>query len=225
MPGDLLQEHFNRLLEAIVKRKGKDFQAPFIREIVSHNLHQFGRVKKDMCEGVNLNARSAAHKDPHTKPETRTLLRQYTVHELHSFHRGREIKLVSNDTEPQTQATCSDAFDLDVFTVGWRRLFNDKLDKGIRETTEARFSASIKVPTADMDALGTDKDYEPFEEGLDDQELEDPIERVRHTLGSTQMVNGELVVEVLNENEISSQIVQELERDKDGSGSDSDRGE
>ena len=76
-----------------------------------------------------------------------------------------------------------------------------------------------------MDALGTDKNYEPFEEGLDDQELKDPIERVRHTLGSTQMVNGELVVKVLNEDEISSQIVQELERDEDRSGSDSDRGE
>ena len=38
MPGDLLQEHFNRLLKAIVKHKGKDFQAPFIREISCTSL-------------------------------------------------------------------------------------------------------------------------------------------------------------------------------------------
>src|SRR6202790_3075439 len=37
--GDIIQEFFNRLLEAILERKGADFGDTFIRQVISRNLH------------------------------------------------------------------------------------------------------------------------------------------------------------------------------------------
>ena len=45
--GDIIQEFFNHLLEAIIERKGAEFGDKFIREVVSRNLHHMGRIKKD----------------------------------------------------------------------------------------------------------------------------------------------------------------------------------
>ncbi|RDB30543.1 hypothetical protein Hypma_007322 [Hypsizygus marmoreus] len=51
---DFIQEFFNRLLEAIVEKKGVEYGAKFIREVVSRNLHHFARIKLDMRNGVGL---------------------------------------------------------------------------------------------------------------------------------------------------------------------------
>ena len=83
--GDLIQEFFNRLLEAIIERKGAEFGAPFIRQVVSRNLHHMGRVKTDLRDGIGLAKKSGRHSEPHTKPKLKTLLKLYAHHELHSY--------------------------------------------------------------------------------------------------------------------------------------------
>jgi hypothetical protein len=53
MPGDLLQEFHNWLVEFMVEWKGKDFDSAFLRK-VTHNLHHFNRIKKELHEGIGL---------------------------------------------------------------------------------------------------------------------------------------------------------------------------
>ncbi|KII82633.1 hypothetical protein PLICRDRAFT_84683, partial [Plicaturopsis crispa FD-325 SS-3] len=89
--GDLVQEFFNRLLEAITKHKGTEFGEPFIRNVISRNLHHFARLKSEWRAGVGLAPRSGRHKDPHANPEVRTLLRVYADHELHYRRPGRSL--------------------------------------------------------------------------------------------------------------------------------------
>ncbi len=88
-PGDLVQEYFNRILEAIVQHKGREFGERFIRDGISRNLHHFQQLKTDFLGGVGLKERSAQHTKPHSKPEIAKLLREYRKAELHSFRPGR----------------------------------------------------------------------------------------------------------------------------------------
>ncbi|KAF7973929.1 hypothetical protein HWV62_13992 [Athelia sp. TMB] len=60
-----MNEYFNRLLEAVVERKGAEFGAHFIRN------------------------RSGRHKTPHSRPEIRRLLDEYRKMELHYRRPGR----------------------------------------------------------------------------------------------------------------------------------------
>jgi len=43
--GDIIQEFFNRLLEAIIQCKGAQFGEPFVHNVISQNLHHMGHVK------------------------------------------------------------------------------------------------------------------------------------------------------------------------------------
>jgi len=45
---NFMQEYFNRLLEAIVQRKGVDYGAPYICSVIARNLHRLGQIKKDL---------------------------------------------------------------------------------------------------------------------------------------------------------------------------------
>ncbi|TEB25344.1 hypothetical protein FA13DRAFT_1796456 [Coprinellus micaceus] len=45
MASDIMQEYFNRLLEAIVKKKGINYGDPFACNIISPNLSHFARIK------------------------------------------------------------------------------------------------------------------------------------------------------------------------------------
>ncbi|KAH7920579.1 hypothetical protein BV22DRAFT_996910, partial [Leucogyrophana mollusca] len=88
---DFMQEYFNRLLEAVVQRKGMEYGAPYIRTVISRNLHHFGRIKKEFREGVGLAVRSGRHTAPHTRPEVKVLLQVYQQSELHYRRTGRII--------------------------------------------------------------------------------------------------------------------------------------
>ncbi|KAJ3833532.1 hypothetical protein F5878DRAFT_632614 [Lentinula raphanica] len=75
-PCDLVQEYFNRLLEFIVERKGKEFDHSFIQQIISRNLHRMSQVKVDARTGVGLSRHAGRHSEPHSNPEIRILLNQ-----------------------------------------------------------------------------------------------------------------------------------------------------
>jgi hypothetical protein len=187
--GDLIQEFFNRLLEAIVERKGADFGATFIREIVSRNLHHMGRVKTDLREGVGLSARSGHHTDPHTNPEVKTLLQQYARHELHSRRPGRTI----------------DDNDVDDFAHGWDQLMKSKLKKWVAETTRAR---GMRSRTADVPLVVEKDDEEGSME--DDGEVNVPAP----SFGSSYIVDGRLVIEVDDSEEVLRQYMAFLEAEE-----------
>lgn len=164
--GDHVQEYFNRILEAVIERKGAEFGDKFIREVISRNLHHMARIKKDLREGVGLKKRAGKHSEPHTNPELRTLLKVYKEVELGSRRKGREMD--------------DDKFDH--FPGGYEnfRAPKGRLQKFKGESIRARQTGENSTPIqADAD-----------EDDDEDDAEEEALENLRPTLGSTR-VNGD----------------------------------
>lgn len=189
--GDIIQEFFNRLLEAIIERKGAKFGEPFVRRVISRNLHHMGRVKTAMRESLGLAARTGKHSDPHMNPEVKTLLQQYAFHELHTRRAGRSIE----EDVP------------DDFTRGWERLGQGKIRKWVAETTRAR-SLRAKGPLAPVDSTIPDFLDGSDSEDESDDESGDPR---AGTFGAMSFVDGEFVIETFDTEETISALMEELE--------------
>jgi len=186
--GDIIQEYFNRILEAIVERKGAEYGATFVRKVVSRNLHHFARIKMDLRAGVGLEKRSGRHTAPHLKPEFRKLLSVYSEYELHRRRPGRVAGAGGRD--------------VDDFSKGLQKLRGGKLKRWVFETTHmrglrdnfgcAKSSATApKDTTEDMDMEGIPE----IEETEDDDDLDGLDAAKRPTLGMIQVIDGELVFE------------------------------
>ena len=220
--GDLMQEYFNRLLEAVVDRKGMDYGDRFIRNIISPNLHHFARILNDLKDGVGLQHRSGRHSAPHEKPELRTLAHIYRDAELHLRRPGRV------PTDPPR--------DVDQFYIGYEKLQNGKLKKWVRESI---FMRSVRIPPpssgshACSEATNTGADQEPITfgheavadtEGMDiDDEFESDAEsggsnveeaeyvggigRERQPLAVARMFDGELIVEEIDFQELAAELL------------------
>ena len=170
-PADVMQEFFNRLLEAIVEKKGVEYGDTFIRDVISRNLHHFARIKTDLREGVELGKRGGRHSVPHVNPEIRTLLQVYMGCELHCRRPGR----VYGDS------------DKDDFQKGFLKLgAGGKLKKWIFDTTTTRdlvAGAHGETLTADGQELEDNEN----ENDDDDFEAQPP------PLGYREIVDGRLV--------------------------------
>jgi hypothetical protein len=116
---DFIQEYFNRLLEAIIEKKGVEYGAHFIQQVIARNLHHFARIKLDLRDGIGLAKRSGKHTAPHLRPEVKRLLDMYHDLELHFQRPGRMY---------------SDR-DSDDFQRGLLKLSNGKLQKWVADTT------------------------------------------------------------------------------------------
>jgi hypothetical protein len=90
MPGDLLQEFHNRLVEFLVECKGKDFDSSFLCKVTC-NVHNFNHIKKELHESIGLKKWSSHHTAPHLRTEYKILLCLYAKHELHQHRAGRVI--------------------------------------------------------------------------------------------------------------------------------------
>jgi hypothetical protein len=88
---DLLQEHYNKWLEAMVTMRNGNFDDSFYRETISPNVNHFLRIKEIIQEGFNLAQRSKTHTSPHLQDEFKLLLAMYKELELHSFRSGRSL--------------------------------------------------------------------------------------------------------------------------------------
>ncbi|KAH9911496.1 uncharacterized protein B0H18DRAFT_1062212 [Fomitopsis serialis] len=129
-PGDLMQEYFNRLLEAVAEKKGVEYGDHFVRHIISRNLHHFASLLNDLKGGVGLQRRSGRHTTPQKQPEFKILAGIYQDCELHSRRRGREYPGVARD--------------VDDFRKGYEKLQDGKMKKWI---AESMFLRSVRVPT------------------------------------------------------------------------------
>ncbi|KAF8185692.1 hypothetical protein BJ912DRAFT_1060520 [Pholiota molesta] len=126
--GDFIQEYFNRLLEAIVQRKGVEYGDKFVRQTWSRNIHHVARLKLSWFDAVGLQSRSGTHTGAKQDAELRILLEHYKASGLHSFYSGRTF-----DTEPF----------VDDFYKGMRKLQDGKLEKWIQKTTSSRINSSL----------------------------------------------------------------------------------
>ena len=140
--GDLNQEHFNRLLQMIVERKGAEYGAPFIRNTIARNLHHLAQLKQEWNGSIGLAKRSGTHTEPHTQPEVRTLLDLYQETKLHHFCIGRG----------------KEANDIDEFGRGMTSLQEGKLQKWIQASVRQRsISLGIDITEeedAEPDCIG-----------------------------------------------------------------------
>ncbi|KAJ7703574.1 hypothetical protein B0H17DRAFT_912268, partial [Mycena rosella] len=86
---DIFQERMNRELEPIIQRKDTDYGSDHVRNMWSRNLKDIYDIKAEIREAAGLSKRSGRHKDPHSKPEVKILLRHYKDVELHERRPGR----------------------------------------------------------------------------------------------------------------------------------------
>ncbi|KAJ7336921.1 hypothetical protein DFH08DRAFT_915944 [Mycena albidolilacea] len=91
IPGDLLQEHYNKWLQAMSRRHGGELDDPFFHQTVSPNVEHFLRFKENIETAFNLKRRGKAHTSPHQRPELRLLLTMFKDEEVHTFRAGRSM--------------------------------------------------------------------------------------------------------------------------------------
>ena len=77
VPGNIFQEGLNRCIEPIVQRKDAEYGSWHIRHVWARNLKDIQELKLEFRSTVGLSKHSGRHKDPHKKPEFKTLLREY----------------------------------------------------------------------------------------------------------------------------------------------------
>lgn len=132
---DIMQEFFNRLLEAIIEKKGLDYGHRYCRNVLSPNLGHFARIKLSLRSGIGLAPRSGRHTAPHLNPEIQKLLQAYRELDLHKRRPGR----VYEDT------------DRDDFTRGYVKLASGSLAKWTSTTSYQRGFANSTPPIVDVD--------------------------------------------------------------------------
>ncbi|KAF8072301.1 hypothetical protein FPV67DRAFT_1411833 [Lyophyllum atratum] len=86
---DLMQETHNRFLEEHAQHKGKEFDDPFYRKVISMNVHHFARLKDEMEEAVLLKMRTKKHSVTDLANELKALLKLLREAEVHRFRAGR----------------------------------------------------------------------------------------------------------------------------------------
>ena len=109
---DLLQEHYNRWLEDMVKKRGGDFDDKFYRHTLSPNVDHFLRIKEEIENAFSLRSRGKTHTSPHLRDELCVLLALYKEEYLHLFCTGRTLGHAA----------------INQFNEGYTRLDTGKLD-------------------------------------------------------------------------------------------------
>ena len=123
--GDIYQEGLNRGIEPIVQKKDANFGAYHIRHLWSRNIKDIQDLWSTFRTGVGLSKRSGHHKDPHKKPEFKTLLHEYKKAELHVRWPGRAINGKRTDGENVAKGR-----DVDNMQKGIQALANGGLKNG-----------------------------------------------------------------------------------------------
>ncbi|KXN86688.1 hypothetical protein AN958_09775 [Leucoagaricus sp. SymC.cos] len=190
---DIMQEYFNRLLEAIIEKKGVEYDAHFIRSVISRNLYHFARIKLDLRIGVGLEAHSSKHASPHMNPEVQVLLKVYQATELHCRRPGRVFKDIDKDN----------------FQRGLFKLQGGQLQKWVVESTTTRRLRHLVAVS-----LNTQQDLEELEPESSDKDEDDDLEEVRDdnqessSFSLPYVIGGRLILIPI---EISSEIDELIE--------------
>ena len=116
---DLLQEHYNRWLEDMVKKRGGDFDDNFYRHTLSPNVDHFLRIKEEIENAFSLTSRGKSHTSSHLRDELRLLLALFIEENIHQFFTGRTLGHAA----------------INQFNVGYSRLDTGKLDDFISKST------------------------------------------------------------------------------------------
>jgi len=116
---DLLQEHYNRWLEDMVKERSSDFDDNFYRHTLSPNVHHFLRIKEEIENAFSLTTRGKSHTSSHLRDELRLLLALFMEENIHLFFTGRALGHAA----------------INQFNKGYWRLDSGKLDDFLSKST------------------------------------------------------------------------------------------
>lgn len=86
---DMMQEHFNFWLEDMAQHKGKEFEEPFYRWVLSMNVHHFLHMKDKMENVVFLKAQTKKHSVPHLNNELKEIMKHLGDMEVNFRRPGR----------------------------------------------------------------------------------------------------------------------------------------
>jgi len=167
---DLMQEHYNDILEGRIKRGGVEWDGKQMRDVHSRTVHHTERIKKEMRSTLALLPRSWGHPKPHDRPEIKILLDVYRTTQLHTFRKGRQYR--------------SSARFEDEFSQGVKRL-PEKLRKWKAGLTHSDLVA-VASPGACKMVSGPDD----MEEDDSEELLQPNVHQL--TGGHREFVNGEL---------------------------------
>ncbi|KIM36098.1 hypothetical protein M413DRAFT_428012 [Hebeloma cylindrosporum] len=204
--GDFIQEYFNRLLEAIVQRKGVEYGDQFIRNVWSRNIHHIARLKLTWLDGVGLKSRSSGHTGAKLDAEIRILMELYKECELHSLRPGRREELMPF---------------IDDFQRGVRNLQAGKLQKWIIKTTRSRRLKNTQLPRMpppeETSGVNSDSD-----ESDDEPEIPQYAPHFQESLSMSTVVGGNLILNSLEVEEDLDDLFQSMEKQPYEDGRDSD---
>ncbi|KAH9924246.1 hypothetical protein B0H21DRAFT_712469 [Amylocystis lapponica] len=196
MAGDLMQEHFNRLLQVIAKCKGTKYGAHFVHDVVSHNLHHMAHLQNDLKEGVGLSQRSGHHHDPYACTEVAILSQEYQEQELHSRRPGQEFALEKTAT--------------DDYCGGLAHLCAGKLQHWINDTIRLHgdelTTPNIIMPNDKLSPLASNSP--PLDADIDVPD-DDSTEAMH--LPSVHMIDGRLVINPVDLDADIDKILAELD--------------
>jgi len=167
---DLMQEHYNDILEGRIKRGGVEWDSKQMRDIHSRMVHHTERIKKEMRSTLTLSPKGWKHPKPHDRPEIKILLNVYRATQLHTFRKGRQYQ-------------SSTQFE-DEFSQGVKRL-PEKLKKWKAELTHSDLMA-----TTSLEGFKTSVPDNTVEEEDEDEELQLNVPQL--TQGHREFINGEL---------------------------------
>ncbi|KXN92775.1 hypothetical protein AN958_03658 [Leucoagaricus sp. SymC.cos] len=85
---DIIQEYFNCLLEAIIEKKGVEYDDHLVHDIISHNLHHSAHIKLNLQMGVGIEQQSRKHSVPGLNAKEKILLQVYHDSELYYHQLG-----------------------------------------------------------------------------------------------------------------------------------------
>lgn len=94
---DLLQEHNNKFMEELAQLKGKEFDDPWFRDVISRHVHHFLYIIEEMEANVSLKSRTRKHKEPHLDNELREVMRICRDHDLHRHRASRDFGFHAED--------------------------------------------------------------------------------------------------------------------------------
>jgi len=93
---DLMQEHYNEVLEERMKKQGMSWDSKQMRDIHSRTVQHIECIKKELRPALTLLPKGWKHPKPHDRPEIKILLDVYRTTQLHTFRRGRQYRSTAN---------------------------------------------------------------------------------------------------------------------------------
>ncbi|KAI0260320.1 hypothetical protein BC834DRAFT_832002 [Gloeopeniophorella convolvens] len=147
---DLMQEHFNHWLAQLAQHKGKEYDHPWYREILSLQVDSILHITREMEQNARLEARRKAHTSPHLNFELIEIMKSCKKFQLHVRCDGRDFGFHAKDH-----------FSAGIDVLGDGKL-GEFVKKGVREhtnmTEELQMPEGYEDPTVYLDPAITFED-------------------------------------------------------------------